>query len=335
MVSRHDDVDWTGLRTGLDSAHANVLYLAAGRVEWTAFDWPEHPEAAALPGTDHLARALQELAARPDGTSRYLGLTIDALVPNWIIADPSVAGRRADGSPSVYAPSATAVHSGTVGQRYVDYAVALARRYRPMQLTFTELRFDDETFGADDLALFKEMTGAVDWPRAANGQILESSPRIGRWRSEVIAGLLGRVRRGLDGVAGEVGHRVELAIDVRVDWEDPAAGRAEVGHDYAVLAAVADRLELWAYFGTDGRQPEDVGHLAAALGPVLAPEDYTISVGLWSQASREAAVPPDELGAAVAAADAAGSVSTSVTPSSLMSAEHWRALASVWTRWPA
>ena len=259
VVAHHDDVDWAALRTNLDAAHTNVVYLAAGRVEWTAFDWPEHPQAAALPGTDHLALALQELDRLPDGAPRYFGLTVDALVPTWILADPSVAGRQVDGTPSVYAPSATAIHSGPVGQRYVAYAVALAKRYKPMQVTFTELRFDDETFGADDLSLFKEMTGAADWPRDGGGRIDESSPDIAHWRSEVLAGLLGRVRAALDGVTGEVGHRVELGMDVRVNWDDPAAGRPEAGHDYRMLATAADRLELWAYFGTDGRRPEDVG----------------------------------------------------------------------------
>lgn len=335
VVARHTDVDWTGLRGYLDSAHVNVLYLDAGRVEWTAFDWPDHPQAAALPGTDHVARALQELGTLPDGSRRYLGLTIDALVPNWILQDPAIAGRRPDGTPSTYAPSATAIHSGSVGQRYVDYAVALATRYRPMQITLTELRFDDETFGADDLALFKEMTGATDWPRDASGQIVASSPQVGRWRSDVLAGLLGRVRRGLDEVTGQVGHRVELAVDVRVDWDKPAAGRPEAGHDYRVLSAVADRLELWAYFGTDGRDAADVGRLATAVSEVLEPGHYTISVGLWSGESADGVVLPAQLGDAVAAADAAGSDSTNVTPSSLLTPVHWQALAEVWTQWPA
>ncbi|MDQ7992540.1 MAG: hypothetical protein AAGC63_15210 [Propionicimonas sp.] len=334
VVAHHEDVDWAGLRAGLDAAHANVLSLSAGRVEWTAFDWPEHPGAAALPGTDHLAWALQELGTLPDGTPRLPALTIDALVPNWILEDPSVAGHRVDGTPSVYAPSATAIQTGPVGQRYVDYAVELATRYKPMQIVFTELRFDDETFGADDLALFRQMTGAADWPRDAAGQVDQASPEIARWRSEVISGLLQRVRTALDGVAGEVGHRVELGIDVRVDWDDPAAGRPEAGHDYRMLSAVADRLELWAYFGTDGRDPDDVGALAAGLAPVLAPHQYTISVGLWSGTAADAVVPPAELAAAVGAAGDAGSVSTNVTPGSLMSPAHWESLAGVWTQWP-
>lgn len=330
-----DEVDWEGLRAAADAAHVNVVSLSAGRVEWTAFDWPAHPEAAALPGTDHLAKALEELGTLPDGTPRFPILTIDALVPNWILADPSVAGHQGDGTPSVYTPSASAIHDGPVGQRYVDYAVELATRYKPMQIAFTELHFDDETFGADDLALFRRMTGASDWPRDSGGRIDEASPQIAQWRSEVIAELLGRVRAALDAVTDEVGHRVELGIDVRVNWDDPAAGRPESGHDYRLLAAVADQLQLWAYFGTQQRSPAEVGRLTASLSPVLAPEDFTISAGLWSTGSQDEVITPAELATAVAAAGQAGSLSTNVTPTSLMSPEHWQALAGVWQEWPS
>ncbi len=329
-----DSPRWAALGADLDAAHVNVLQISAGRVEWTAFDWDQHPEAAAAPGGDRIAHALQQVGTRPDGTRRDFELVVDALIPNWIASDPSVAGRTADGTAAQYAPSASAIATGAVGQRYVDYAVALATRYKPMGIIFTDLRLDDETFGDDDLALYRQMTGAKDWPRDQSGRLRTTATEIGAWRSDVLAGLLGRVRAALDGVTDQVGHRVELGVDVRVDWKDPAAGRPEAGHDYRKLAAKADRLVLWAYLGTDDKTPADVGRLVSGVATVVPVDRFTVSVGLWQGADSANVVGPARLAQAVAAADKAGSLSTNVTPRSLMSPDHWRDLAQVWPRWP-
>ena len=64
--------------------------------------------------------------------------------------------------------------------------------------------------GADDLALYCQMTGATDWPRNADGSINQTDPSIGTWRSQVIAHLLGRMRTALDGVRDGQGRDIEL-----------------------------------------------------------------------------------------------------------------------------
>ena len=71
---------------------ANAVDLNAGRVEFTAFDWAAHPDAAAEPGTDHLARAANALHLSDDGAARQIGLIVDAFVPQLIADDPSLAG---------------------------------------------------------------------------------------------------------------------------------------------------------------------------------------------------------------------------------------------------
>ncbi|MGC3995150.1 MAG: hypothetical protein QM779_13720 [Propionicimonas sp.] len=326
---------WSALRSDLDEAHVNVLHLSAGRVEWTAFDWAAHPEVAADSGTDHLAEAIAALTPMANGGTRKVDLLIDALVPSWIAADPSIAGVDAKGKRATYTPSASAIHDGEVGDRYVELARDLSVRYRPTEITFSEFMFDNETFGADDLALYQRMTGAKDWPRTRSGAIDEDSPLIGAWRSEVLYDLLARVRQALDEVTDQVGHRVELGTDVLVNWDDPTAGRPDVGDDYDVLYGAVDRIILWGYFGTEGRTPADFGNLGAALQASKVPtERFAVSVGLWSGEDEQSVITPAELAEAVGVATSAGLTSVNATPVTLMTQAHWDALAGVWTSWP-
>ncbi|GAB3167231.1 hypothetical protein GCM10027059_27680 [Myceligenerans halotolerans] len=336
--------DWDAVEERLDDAHVNAVTLAAGRVEWTAFDWPDHPEVAAEPGRDHLAHAIDNLAHGSDDEPRFVDLLIDALTPAWIARDPAVGGIGADGEPAVSQPSATAVHDGPVGDRYLELLEELARRYEPDQITFTELKFDDETFGDDDAALYREMTGAQDWPRRDGGSIDTEAPEISAWRSRVLAGFVGRAATVLDEVAAETGRRPSLAVDVLVDWDDPHAERPDAGHDYGLLARHADRLVLWAFVGIPrrNRTPDDVDRLTAALARSDVPIDsFTVSVGLWeleggraSTIEEQAKITPGEMTGALRGARTNGVTAVNVTPYVLMTDEHWTALSEVWTRRP-
>ncbi len=318
----------TALRQRLDAAHVNRVQLAAGRVEWTAFDWPGYPRYAADSGTDHLGQAITDLTPMANGGRRSVVLTIDALMPSLIAANPSWAGQAVDGRRSQYLPSASALHDGAAGDRIVALARYLAATYRPDQIAITELVFGDETFGSADLALYRRMTGARDWPRTRSGAINTSASAISSWRSSVLYDLLARVRRALDEVAVKTGHRVELAQDVRVNWAHPTAGRPESGADYRLLGQASDDLVLWAYFGTNGRTPTDVGRLATAFGSGR----FTISIGLWAGADEQSVLSTAQLLAALRAA--AGVESLNVTPQTLLTAAHWQAIAQAWPSWP-
>ncbi|MDQ0425174.1 hypothetical protein [Cellulomonas iranensis] len=320
--------DWEALDARLDAAGATGVDLNAGRVEFTAFDWAEHPESAAEPGTDHLARAARALRLTADGEQRQIGLIVDAYVPRWIAQDPSVAGVDGDGNRVTYNPSATQLAQGPVGDRLVAYVAALGARYQPSQIALTEL-FLYHSWGDDDLALYRAATGAADWPRGEDGRPDGLDPTVGTWRSEVIADLLRRMRAALD-EAGASG--VALAMDVEVDWADPPRGVPSSGHEYAVLLRAADRLVLWAYTFA-ARPPSEVGTFTAAL--VAAGEDmsrFVLSVGLWAPASLDppGALPASALAEAVGSAQTAGATHVNVTPASLLSDEDWAALTDLW-----
>lgn len=342
----HPDQDWDVVEQRLTDAHVNGVTLAAGRVEWTSFDWPAHPEVAAESGRDHLARAIDQLARAEDGEQRFVDILIDALAPGWIAQDPAIGGVRTDGTRSIHQPSASAVHDGPLGDRLLELLEEIARRYEPDQITFTELQFDDETFGDADAALYREMTGARDWPRLEDGTIDEDAPEIGAWRTQVLADFLDRASDILDEVAEETGKRPALATDVRINWRHPSWGRPDAGHDHNVLAQHVDRIIFWAFVGLSlpHRRPEEVERVTAALARSDIPlDDVTISVGLWRKVPGEvkrpaikeqATISPEEMAEALRAARTHGVTAVNVTPYVLMTDEHWAALDEVWTRLP-
>ena len=327
------DTNWSEVERNLNAAGVNAIDVSAGRVEFTAFDWPAHPVAAAKPGRDYLGAAIQALKRDASGRERTLDITVDTLVPAWIKRDPSIAGVDASGQRSEYYASASALYDGTVGDRIVEYVGEIARRYNPNEISLTELMFDGGTFGEDDLRLFRRMTGRQDWPRTASRHIAKSDPSIGIWRSDVLAHLLSRARSEVRRVDSSNVCRTLLAVDAKVNWDDPGAGRPDVGDDYNILAKAADRIILWAYIGTDGKEPDDIGRLTRALHEdfPIRTSRFTVSIGLWGpNDSTVDVVPPATMADAVRAAETNGITSVNVTPMSLMTSAHWPALRNVW-----
>ncbi|MGC3995151.1 MAG: hypothetical protein QM779_13725 [Propionicimonas sp.] len=324
--------DWQGVDARLDQVGATTVNLNAGRVEFTAFDWPAHPDAAAVPGVDHLAVAANALHLNADGSDREINLILDTYVPEWIKEDPSLAGVDARGRRSTYTASAAQILEGEVGQRLRDYAVALADRYHPNQIEVTELFLNVFSFGADDLALYQRMTGAKDWPRSKGGEINTDAPALGTWRSEVLRDFMAKMRTAVDAVEG--GSQIELALDVRVSWRDPAGGRPESGHDYAILLESGIRLQLWTYFGRAGQPPEQIRSVTAALKDAgFDMTRFIISVGLWkgdTQVENLDSISAAELGVAVGEAATNGIIDVNVTPYSLMTDAHWASLETAW-----
>ncbi|PWD50361.1 hypothetical protein C8046_06535 [Serinibacter arcticus] len=337
-----EDADWDEIAAELDRVNANAVHLAAGRPEWSAFPWPGSSEresaAVARTGRDFLAEAIDAVATDADGRVRRVVLTVDALAPETLAADPALAGEEVDGARSGLFASASALHDGEVGEALVAMVGHLAATYGPDEITLTELMFDGATFGDDDLTLFREMTGARDWPRTDDGDIDVEAPELGTWRSRVLADLLGRLR----GAAAP--HGVELAVDVRASWEDPVHGRAASGHDLAILEGDVDRFVVWNYLGLAGRDPVESATLTAALAEGgIDPARVTMSVGLWAEGDAtqdadvastddgaEGVLDPEVVAEGVRFSASHDVTSVSVTPRSLLTPEHLDRLAEVW-----
>lgn len=312
---------WSELAARIAECGATGVSVGVGRPEWVAFPWSEHADrvsSQAASGGDLVAGLLQALQQEAD---LEVALTLDALVPRMIARTPSLAGRDASGAPSDSFASLTALTAGAVRDSLVELTAEVCARYSPAAVALTELMFDDETFGSDDLKHFQEATGADDWPRTANGSIEIESPEIAEWRSRALASVLGDLRE----VTEPAGVRLDM--DVRAPLKDPAADRALSGHDYDVLLSEADRIVLWNYPGLNSTDAQLIRQTSAHLSNT-AQGRFAVSTGLWTEdadggSPLSAGVMMEHLWSSTAG----GAQSVAITPASLMSGEHWRALA--------
>ncbi len=311
----------------LDQVRATGVSLSIGRVDWAAFPSALGPQAQSSAvretGRDYVAEAISTLGRRPSGKPRAIVLVLDTLVEGWIARTPSIAGRDLNGVPSPDFPSLAQLESGAVGRRIVALAGEAAARYRPTAVSLTELFNASHTFGAEDLRSFRAHTGLADWPRTTGGRIDEWHPRIARWRADVIAGLVARVRDATHA------HGAKLWMEVRVNWSDPGRDRLESGHDYALLARAADKLVLWGYFATRGRPASSLTTVARATSK-RAPGKVIMSIGLWGDG--DSTITPSQLARASRATVRGGVRTVWVTPNSRMSPAHWKALKKAWRR---
>ena len=304
----------------LDEVNANSVTISVGRLDWTAFPWDAHPELEAVPGRDHAAEAIKALGTGSDGRKRRITLTVDLLIPGWISTNPGLAGINFDGTRSTDFASVTALTTGPVGERLVEFVAEVTRRYQPDAVALTELMFDNNTYGGDDRDSYMLASGANDWPRLGNGDIDVDHPGIASWRSEALASVVAKA------AAAAHSNGATLDMDVRAPWDDPAGDRPESGHDYALLASAADRIVLWNYFGLNGKGPGYSAELARAMAK--RPGRFAISVGMWAT---DGSISAADLASGLEASVSGGATAVAVTPSSMLDDDAWRALRKAWS----
>lgn len=166
------------------------------------------------------------------------------------------------------------------------------------------------------------MTGEEGFPRDRDGDVDLRDETVADWQSQIVTDLIQRCSKA-SGLPTE--------MDVRVNWDDPGADRADSGHRYQDILDTGAHLTLWAYTGLADGAPEDTVALTAGVTKRFTDEELqrtTISVGLW--ASDDETLGPGELAAAVegAASVRGGPPEILITPLSMMTDQHWNALAS-------
>jgi hypothetical protein len=312
------------LQSKLNDAGATAVSLSVGRLDWAAFPWARYPQSRSGPvrrtGRDYVAEAIKALGHDGTGRKRKTTLTVDALVPGWISADPGIAGISPDGSRSSDFASLSALTHGPVAQRLIAFVTEIVRRYKPDTVDLTELMFDDATFGPDDLASYRSFTGAGDWPRRADHTIDTGAPAIAQWRSTALAGLVTRVRS-----ATHAGGAT-LDMDVRAPWNSADGDRADSGQDYALLAQAADRLIVWDYFGINSKPASYSADLARSLTHRFG-DRFAMSIGMWADTG---SIPPTDMTDALRASLDGGATALAVTPASLLDDAAWDAIRAGW-----
>lgn|GEM_PF-134814 len=312
------------LAAKLDEMHATGVSLTVGRLDWLAFPWIGHADTESSDventGRDYVAEAIAAFRCDANGYQRDISLGIDTLFGRQLTGHPELQGVDESGNASALFGSLTAWKNGPLAGQLADAAHELAVRYRPNAVNVTELFFDTNTFGADDLADFKATEHADAWPRAADGTVDRSDPRVQDWRTGAMVSILGRVKTGLASTG------VALTTDVRSPVTLDPAGRPDMGQDYPRLLQVVDRINVWDFPGIAVSGVLD----ADQLGPLLfadQPDRFTLEIGLWEGSGT---ISTERLKAELASADRQGIRSVSVTPASLFSDAVFDSLTSAW-----
>jgi hypothetical protein len=164
-------------------------------------------------------------------------------------------------------------------------------------------------------------TGRTDWPRLSNGLINIDDPTIGEWRSREIARFLSMAH------AITAKYDKLLFVDAAVTWEAPSNMGAEHGTRYDILLEEADRVVIWNYFALNGFQPEYSQNLAEVFIKKTSGRSI-LSIGLW--AKNDQTITPAQLEAAIIATQKGGVKDIWITPSLMMTDEHWQVLKRLW-----
>jgi hypothetical protein len=297
-----------------------VVGIGAGRVEWTYFRWKGHEDAwsnhqKGEPTDDLLLEAAR--AFRAEGLE--VAAFVDLYAPAWIASHPGAAAVSSDGVASREQVSLAQLADGAFGARVVEMVEALAAGYPIDAVNVTEAAYGDASFGAEDLASYRALTGRRDFPRDARGRVDLEDPSVWEWKSTLferfVAKAAAAVRR----------HGKKLYVDVAASWKDLSRDGRDFGQDYARILRHADRIVVWDYFALEGLPPSASGELVRHLAASYPSSHFDVSVGLWGKGG--SVVDPAQFDAALAAALAAGARQVWVTPNDQVTDEHWVSVA--------
>jgi hypothetical protein len=308
------------LEKNLVAAHANMVALGAGRLDWTYFKWRWHRGSWSSDVTDTAVDFLSRDAGR-FGKWAAVDAVVDVLAPRYIAEHPFAAAVSWRGVRSTNLVSTTQLAHGEFGNLLVEMIDYIAAHYPVDSVSMTELDYYIDGYGEDDAAAYSLFTRRQDWPRSGDGSINIDDPSIGAWRSHEVGQFLQRA------AAAAHSHGKKLYFDVQVGWDHLGRGATAHGQDYDVMLASADRLIVWDYFDLAGRPPGYTRDVAQSLLK-LGQDRVILSVGLWPKEGTP--VSPDALRVALSAGLSAGISNQWVTPSRFLTQDHWQVLSDVW-----
>ena len=261
--------NWSEIARTAVTRGYNTIDLAAGRPEWTLFQWPVHPEWVSLePQENPLRDVIATL--RANGIENIY-LTLDMMVSTSLAKFPEWKAISRDGTIRNM-PSPAALTRSPIRDMLAGAVAQVATQFGDIidGIIITELFWDSGSFSDNDLLLYRSDTGATDWPRSDDGA-LQETPKYQEWLTTKMANFIAHCRSLTAGIP--------LVMDVRVNWNQPLAGRPDSGHDYAKLLRVADEIQPWVYYDT-GEESKAVA-LVSALNKQW-PGRVRPALGLWS-----------------------------------------------------
>jgi hypothetical protein len=308
------------METRMQRAGINMVGLGAGRVEWTYFKWAGHENNWSNDVKDTGIDFLAEDATRFRKWA-HIDAVVDVFAPNYIKTHPETAAISFFGQPSENLVSTTELVEGNFGKQLLAMVEAIAANYPVDSISLTELFYHSDGYGADDKASYLAYSGRTDWPRLSDGTIDINDKSIGDWRTHVLDIFLDKI------VAICHQHGKQFFMDVALSLDDLTKMTNEHGTNYKVVLEHTDRLVVWGYFRLDNYPPQNFVSIAQFLTQ-FGQDHVILSVGLWDENNQVA--PPDSVRIAIQSIEQGGIPNIWVTPSLLMSAEHWQVLNDLW-----
>ena len=312
------------LETQMKNAGVNLVALGAGRAEWAFFKWSGHEANWSSDVRDTGVDFLAEDTAR-FGKWAHVDAVVDVLAPSYIRAHPEAAAVSFTGQPSTDFISTRELVYGAYGQQLLAMIEYIAANYPVDSISITELFYYSDGYGADDKALYMAYSGNADWPRLANGVINRDDVTIGNWRTHMLDLWLDKA------VASAHKYGKKFFVDAKLSLGNLNQCSNECGTEYHVVLQHTDRIVVWAYYGLDNISMPYMTTIAQFLKS-FGSDRVILSFGLWDATRPQTS--PESLRLALAAAQAGGISDFWITPSILMTPQHYQVLHDVWATSP-
>jgi hypothetical protein len=299
----------------------NLVSLGAGRAEWTFFKWSGHEAAwsdeVKASGVDYLAENIKAF-----GQMAYLDASIDVLSPLYIKSHPQAAAISYDGVSSTELVSTVQLAEGTYGRQLLEMIRAVAANYPVDSISINELYYQRDGYGPDDLASYLQFSGRRDWPRTASGGIDINDASIGDWRSAELAKWIDQ--------AQAIAHLYGKAffVNVALNLDEANSPLLDYGQPLHAIQGKMDKILLWGFFDPENISPQTLNSAAQLLNENDREDKFIFVIGLWNKQNQ--AISPQKLNQTIRMVQQGGLQDIWITPASLMDAQRWEILRSLW-----
>jgi hypothetical protein len=321
------------LESRMKQVETNMVALGAGRVDWTYFPWKGHPDrwssAVKHTGVDYLARDSARFSEWA-----HVSAVVDMLAPRYLQSHPDEAAISYTGVASTNLVSTMDLVNGDFGQDALDMIEFIAANYPVSSITISELVYYVDGFGENDKTAYMNYSGNADWPRTASGGIDIDHPSVGEWRVYEIGRFLEK--------AATIVHQYnkQLFFDVNVSLDTNGDVVVKNGTDLDAFLQYVDRVVVWGNHDLDGQPTEAISQVASYLSQ-FGVDKVIMMIGLWEDIyspdfpkEQMVAIPAAELKVLLESTMSAGIPNHWVSPSFLMSQEHWNVLEEQWGKKP-
>ncbi len=317
--------DWRdAYKTVLNSkADINTVGVGAGRLDWTYFKWKGHREW----WSNDLKGSVSDLLKVSSEKLKQRGYNVVAIVdmfaPRYIKVHSEAAAKNFVGQKSTKEVCLQDLAHGNFGRQMLEMIGYIAKNYPIDAIDITELSYQNHCYDDRCKQAFLQASGEDRWPtRWLRGGVNVDDKKLIEWRCNEVAGIIKKM--------ADIVHAYgkKLYVDVDVSWDNFADNSREKGQDYKKLLQYADKLVIWDYFNFAGKSPESSEKLAAYLNNNFPKNQIILSVGLWGKDGRT--VRANDMGQALASSIKGGVGNFWMTPSYMLSADHWKVLGQIY-----